>query len=38
VLDVVCHHGEHGGDKKPPEVAMLQRRKSDLLSRARCSF
>jgi hypothetical protein len=23
VLDVVRHHGEHGGHKKPTEVAML---------------
>jgi hypothetical protein len=29
MLDVVRHHSEHGGDEKPPEMVMLERRESD---------
>jgi hypothetical protein len=29
MLDVVCHHREHGGDEKPLKVAMPERREGD---------
>jgi hypothetical protein len=38
VLDIVRHHGEHGGDKEPTEVTMLQSREGDSFMRNRRSF
>jgi hypothetical protein len=38
VLDIVRHHGEHGGDKEPTEVTMLQSREGDSLMRNGRSF
>jgi len=38
MFDVVRHHSEHGGDKKPTEVAVLQSRKGDPLMWNRRSF
>jgi hypothetical protein len=29
MLDVVGHHGEHGGDEEEAEIAVLQRRESN---------
>jgi len=31
VLDVIRHHGEHGGDEKPAETGVFQSRKGDIL-------
>jgi hypothetical protein len=34
MLDVVRHHGEHGGDEKPAKIAVLKRREGDFFLRA----
>jgi hypothetical protein len=31
VLDVIRHHGEHSGDKKPAKVGVFQSREGDSL-------